>query len=259
MNNVEEAAVVQSVARFLADPVRSRNVKDLSVLTLSPEAKFDLEHVILGSKAAVGADCAEFRDAQKPNFSVLGINCGNRREPNSSIVFPEWVEHSQYSLQNPPSRVIEDRNVHLCRRTAQEALALLYVARIVGCRSRLLGDAPGVFPYHKFVGELRIHILRMLAPHLDDLQFVNVLRWACSADTIGHCCSRYTDTRAPMEPVLEVSPWTWDNCPARESHASLSLADSMCMGKHGYKQAHVRSTLSFLESTGTNVASIAGL
>lgn len=258
MSDGEEAAVVRSIARFLADPVRSRNVKDLSVLSLSPEAKFFLEHVVLGSKAAVGAGSAEFCDAQKPNLSVLGINGGSRREPNNAIVFPEWMKHSRYSLRFPPSQVLEERNVRLCRRTAQEALSLLYVARVVGCRSRLLGDGPGVFPYYKFVGELRLHILRMLAPHLDDAQFVNVLRWACSAETIGHCCRRYVDTRAPMEPVLEVSAWNWDNCPSRESHATLSLADTMGMGRYGYSYAHVRATVPFLECTGTNVASIAG-
>ena len=110
-------------------------------------------------------------------------------------------------------------------------------------------QGPGVFPLHKLPSELRIRILSLLAPHLDDTQTTAVLSWACCAATMGFCCKRRADPRPPLAPTLDVPPWDWDNCSTCGSH----------FGPKPYAVSDISSVsnlAAFLESTGTNVASM---
>ena len=253
----EGAAFVDSLARFLADPVRSRSVKCIYSDPMSNEASFLLQHIILGSRATVNAGSPEILFAQKPNLSVLSVNGRTWNAPSNNLIsFPAWMQHSRYSLENGPPRQAF-RNIELCRRTQQEAHDLLRIARIVGCRAQFLGHAPGVIPFFKIPGELRIRVLSMLAPHLDRNQIINVLSWACCAETIGHCCQRRVDTRPPMEPTLDVPPWDWDKCSVNGSHGTLTYPEinSYVWPGSVQRQKHV---IPFVESTGTNVPSLSG-
>ena len=252
----KDAAFVDSLARFLTDPVRSRSVKEISFDPLSDEGNYLLKHIILGSYAAVDVTSPEILLAQKPNLSVMST-IGYSQVSNHLISFPAWMRHSRYSLENRPWKAIGNRNVNLCRRTQQEAHDLLRIARIVGCRAQFLGHEPGVIPFFKFPGELRLWILSMLAPHLDGNQVMSVLSWACCAETIGHCCKRRVDTRPPMEPTLDVPPWDWDNCCTNGSHGTLTYTEISSYSWPGsvQRQKHI---IPFVESTGTNVPSLAG-
>ena len=256
-DNEKEAVFVDSFARFLADPVRSRSVKKILVSPLPLEGDYLLRNIIRGSHAIVDTSSPDILHAQKPNLSVLSFVYDDSNTYNDLISFPAWMRHSRYSPDNwPPDKAVMDRNANLYRYTQQEALELLRITRIVGCRAQFLGHAPGVIPFVKFPGELRIQILSMLAPHLDGNQVMNVLSWACCAETIGHCCRRRIDTRLPMEPTLDVPPWDWDNCCTNGSHDTF-MYNSHPFVFPGYVQRQ-KDVLPFLESTGTDVPSLAG-
>ena len=244
MSAEEESAVVASVARFVSDPIRSRSVTVLHVRPLSQEAQFFLKHIVLGSREALGAD-VQGADTQQPNLSMLCMSYNCTSPSNPAFVLPEWMRHSRYSVgDHGIDKHIYERNSRVCECTQQEAVELLRAARIVGCRACFLGERPGIFPFAKLPGGLRIHILAMLAPHLDRTQVISVLSWACCAATIGHCCRPRPDKRPPMEPVLDVPAWDWDACATSFAHA-ISLMDRI---SHHF-------ALPFLECTGTQTPS----
>jgi len=252
MSSEDEAAVVDSAVRFFADPVRSRSVKTTNPLFESPEAKFILCHTLVGSYDTVSVP--EFRHTQMPNLSVIDMGeCDNFRQ-NNVVQRPEWMRHSRFSRHEEAMEWFERRNQAVCKSTRQEALALLCAARIIGCRARFLGKAPGVFPFLQLPNKLRIHVLSMLAPHLDDTQKTAVLSWACCAVTIGFCCKQRTDPRPPLAPTLDVPLWDWDKWSTCEPHFVPELY-SRNIGNKNMLAPSV-DTFPFFESTGTNVPSI---
>lgn len=255
----EEPEVVKCITQFLSNPAKSRNISRFDFCyDFSYQARLYLLHIILGSYDAVNKDTYESAamHAQMPNYSVysfpLGIYLTDSR--NNSIVFPKWMRLSRYWNADPEREIYKDiqrRNLQVCTVVRKEAISLLRITRILGCRVRVLGERQELFPFFKLPNELRIYILRMLAPHLDDTQFFNVLSWACCAATIGHCCRRRVDARSPMETTLDVPQWDWNKCTTCESHTISVPCEFPGM-------SCAVEALSFLESTGTNVASVDG-
>lgn len=247
VSRAEEATVVEAITRYLVDPVRSRSVKSFCPSFESFEATYAVAHTLLGSYDAV--EDPALLHTQIPNLSVVCAGLDGDYFRNDSIKYPTWMHHSRFSHYKAAVQRVEHRNRRVCKDMRQEALALLCAARIFGCRARFLGKAPGVFPLHELPSELRIRILSMLAPHLDDTQTMAVLSWACCAATIGSCCKRRADPRPPLAPTLDVPPWDWDNYSTCGSH----------FGPKPYAVSDISSVsnlAAFLESTGTNVASM---
>lgn len=257
MSNEEETAVLGCVMRFLSDPIRSRSVKCLHPPLKSYQAQFVLFHQLLGSYDAVSSGSPKFTLAQKPNLSVDDIGDVSSRNSNDLIEYPAWMHHSRYSHLDEVKQRIEDRNYTLCLSTVQEAATLLRAARIVGCRVQILGDAPGIFPFFRLPSECRILILSMLAPHLDYSQIINVLSWACCAETIGYCCRKRVDNRSPMPATLDVPPWNWDKCDTC-SHYNLLRRESLIWTRFDFDRSRRHQSISFSERTGTNFASADG-
>lgn len=254
----EEVTLVQSIASLLTNPARSKSIEHFSVgAPFSHQAKFVLLHIVNGHGIVEPDSRTHF--TQKPNLSLVyfDLDYESDDENNEEIEYPPWMEHTRFTPANPP--VLEEilcRNFQVCQRTRREAIALLCAARVIGCRAKHLGNGHGIVQFFMLPGELRIYILRMLAPHLDDTQFMNVLSWACCADTIGYCCGRRVSTRVPMEATLDVPMWNWDNGTTCESHAY----DRLSHVSHDFDQSlsTARDAISFLENTGTNTASVDG-
>lgn len=255
----EEVTVVQSIASLLTNPTRSKSIERFDAsLPLSRQAKFFLLLIVNGH-GIVEPD-SKIHFAQKPNLSLVSfdlVEYESDDENNEEIDYPSWMEHTRCTPSNPP--VLEEilrRNFQIRQRTRMEAIALLCASRVIGCRAKHLGNDYGTVPFFILPGELRIYVLRMLAPHLDDMQFMAVLSWACCADTIGYCCGRPVSTRAPMEATLDVPMWNWNNSTTRESHVydvPLRFLDHFDL-----RQSTAYDANSFLENTGTNTASVDG-
>ena len=250
----EEHAIVECIMQFLSDPAKSRNITYYDwAYDFSYQARMYMMHMILGSYDTINKESEEssvMLHSQKPNFSVCdfcwGIWGASLPVQNNSITCPSWMGLSPNSDVESLDDQIRRRNNQLHYATWKEATRLLCVTRILGCRVRVLGERQGLFPFFKLPSELRIYILRMVAPHLDDTQFVNVLSWACCAATIGHCCRRRVDVRPPMEATLDVPQWDWNKCTTCESHTIPVSFDV----------TFPADALSFIESTETNVASV---
>lgn len=266
MNPAEEAAVLASVVRFITDPVRSRSVRHLYLLSFSQDARCFLEHVILGSRDALAPDAPE-ADAQAPNLSIIYLLCGASSDTNDAIEFPAWMAQSRYRVTDRSDyaalgvtdcseyaalEAICARNRSICELTRLEACTLMCAARIVGCRVRFLGDCPGIFPFVLLPEEIRMRILTELAPHLDRTQFISVCSWACCAATIGYCCRPRPDPRPPMEPVLPVPPWNWETCTTCPAHAAFFVHENKAFDDEAEYAISRRSALPLLVSTGTN-------
>ena len=205
-----EAAAAANVARVLADPARSRGVEFLRLGAVFSERTL---HALVAC-------------VRVPNHSLLHLAA------DAACDVPELR-----------------RNYVLRGQTRADALALLRVARIVGCRAHGVDGAPGAFPFLRLPGELRMRVLREVAPRLDGAQFASVLSWACSAETIGHCCRPVrTDARPPAVPTLDVRAWDWRWCATRECHTAEFALEREYGGRARYE------ALPFLESTGTCAA-----
>ena len=188
----EEHDIVECIARFLSNPAKSRNITRFDFCyDYSYQARLYLMHTILGSYDAVNKDTEEsaaMLHAQMPNYSLCCFAQGtwDRDLRNDSVVLPKWMRLSRYWDAEFPDREIlkdiERRNIQVCTVVQKEAISLLCIARILGCRVRVL-EAQGSVSFFNIPAELRLYILRMLAPHLDNTQFVSVLSWACCAAT----------------------------------------------------------------------------
>lgn len=240
-----EIAVVQSIVRFLWDNERCRSIKRLSLLgnSFSRQANFLFQHVLLGSyNALYYSECKHTPEtlfAQEPNCSLWRLdNHLNSNVSNDAIEYPSWMKYTLYPtiVRTPALESAQQRNYSMYKRMRNNATQLLAAARILGCRARY--HHPQEFPFEKFPPELKLHVLRQLAPLLDFTQFERVLSWACCSETIGHCCKQRMDTRPKMLSTLEVPAWNWDQCVVRESHPVPINDDS------------VGDLAAFLEGTG---------
>ena len=221
-----EISVVQSIVRFLWDNERCRSIKRLSLLgnSFSQQANFLFQHVLLGSYDALyHPECKHSPETlfvQEPNYSLWRFdNHLNSNISNGAIEYPSWMKYTLYptiagttALENA-----QKRNYSMYKRMRNNATQLLVAARILGCRARY--HHPQEFLFEKFPSELKLHVLRQLAPLLDFTQFERVLSWACCPETIGHCCKRRLDTRPKMPSTLEVPEWNWDQCVVRDCHS----------------------------------------
>ncbi|WFD34024.1 hypothetical protein MCUN1_000852 [Malassezia cuniculi] len=263
-----EATMVHSIANYLFDIGRSRNLAALHMMgnAFSQDAHVLFVHTLLGS--ARSADASKFPDnataahvvrAQEPNVSLLLLKYAPEEFTNNLIKPPWWVKYSLYDSHKQPLALEEqlERNARSCRLAQRQATNLRIAARILGCRSKYNGSVPGVFPFAQLPSELKLCVLRHLAPSLNEDQFESVLSYACSASTIGYCCGLNTYARPDVPQIIPFTPWNWETCACRQVHTCPCHeywdiqqgldGGSMPTLKHAFSEP-------FHECTGTNVA-----
>lgn len=235
-----EAMLVHSIAGYLRDEERSRSLRGLYMMgnSFSRQADLLFVHILCGARdAPVSEPCR----APEPGTSLVHLEYAPERITNYLIELPKGSENSFLDTALHRQQALRENAKRLAR-AEHEATNLLCAARILGCRAQYLGESPGTFPFYKLPPELKLGVLRRFAPTLDDVQFESVLSYACTAETIGHCCRRRVDLRPAVAPTLQAAPWCWDSCPCIDSHAvAFKGLDSRVY------------LLPFYECTGTNV------